>query len=197
MIQQLAAERQGSRFSLYHSCATLSFAPTDSNLQNKGKVLSFFFLLALWTVWAHQEAREVSETAQGKRWYCTLKEGAWASHLLLELSFRDEMLLCFLKTCFSVIDLNMRIYGDTYLETLTFLWNKVYVIKFWIWYCSIISWVCLYHILTKWTGELLRWIFWVNGTLGEVIRKEWTVLTSHSVETCRKCGSGGAVCVYP
>lgn len=43
MIQQLAAERQGSLLSLYHSCATPSFASTDLDLQNKGKVLSFFF----------------------------------------------------------------------------------------------------------------------------------------------------------
>lgn len=32
------------------------------------------FLLALWTELAYQEVSEVSEVAQGKRWYCMLKE---------------------------------------------------------------------------------------------------------------------------
>lgn len=103
-----------------------------------------FFLLsfqvALWTVVAHQEVREVSETAQGKRWCCTFQD-----HSFFVFSLRNETFLCFwvfFLMCFPVVNCNWRIYKDLPLEMLIFF-TVADVLKLLMWVCSILNWLCL------------------------------------------------------
>lgn len=174
MIQQLTAD-QGPSFSLWLFSCCSKFCVSNG----KGFLSFYFFssflvsfLLALWTELAHQEVRKVSEMTQGKS-SCSVP---MAVSVVTPFTARaqpwrwNNVLCFFFDVPFSKVDLNMSICEGAALEGVIIWWSMV--CNQGVRNCSAVISACVL------SGELLRWIFWVSGNLGEVIWKKWDVLTS-------------------
>lgn len=190
MIQEPVAECPGSSpFPRDRSCAILWISWT------KEKFLSFIFIfflvilqVALWTEVAHQEVREVSETAQGKRWYCTFQD----FFFFQSQGWNIFMFLFSFKYVFQWLT----VIGESVKILLWKFWFFSLCLMFWSCWCEFAAsltesvWLWINQI----TGEALRWIFWVTGNVGEVIWKEWPVVTPGAVQTLSSSGIGAVCC---